>query len=267
MSDSLYLIKIPFLIDSLVRVAVQRRLNLRELDLGYLAHSVLREMWQEKAPAPFVLRERSNRIEAWGYSTAPAERLKEHAEAFADPSLTAALDGGIDAVASREMPAFSAGKRLGFMLRVCPVVRLSGGRGGKKGREVDAFLARCWAVGPEEKVSREEVYIDWLKTRLSPQRAGVRLEMVKIDAFGRERMVRRTQRGADGERRGRTIERPDVRLSGEIVVENSALFADTLRRGVGRHKAFGFGMVLLVPPGSAWDAPGDAVEYRREARC
>lgn len=263
MADSINLVRVPFRVEALVRLAKQRRLPIRELDDGYLAHSILRELWQENAPAPFVLRERSNRMEAWGYSAATAAKLQDHARAFGDPSLLAALDGGLDAIASKVVPSFPAGKRVGFMVRVCPVVRLSNGRGGKKGREVDAFLARCWQVGKDVVVSRECVYREWLQTRFTPDRVGVRLERVIVDAYQRERFVRRTQPGSDGTRRGASIERPDVRLSGELVVENSDLFSEMLRRGVGRHKAFGFGMVLLVPPGQAWDAPGDA---RAEAR-
>jgi CRISPR system Cascade subunit CasE len=47
----------------------------------------------------------------------------------------------------------------------------------------------------------------------------------------------------------RTHEKPDVTLRGRLSITDSAAFADLLRRGVGRHKAFGFGMLLLRPPG------------------
>lgn len=257
MADALHLVKVPFRTDGLVGLAKRRRLPLHTLDEGYLAHAVLREVWQQDAPAPFVLQSAGRVVEAWGYSKAGQRQLQEHAATFGDPTLIAAVDGGVEAIAAKQMPELAAGKRVGFLLRTCPVVRLSSGRGGKKGREVDAFLARCWAAGSDVSVSREAVYREWLAARLVPERSGARLGRVAVDAFQRERFVRRTQANGGTNRRGKTIERPDVRLSGELIVEDSALFRETLRRGIGRHKAFGFGMLLLVPPGRSWKAPGD----------
>lgn len=257
MPEMLNLVKVPFRINGLMRIAKERRIPLRDLDDGYLAHAVLRELWQEQAPSPFLLRGKRGRIEAWGYSSATADDLEKHASAYGDPGLVAALDGGCEAIVSKPMPSFSKEKRLGFLIRACPVVRLSGGRGGKRGREVDAFLARCWVVGDGVSVAREEVYRDWLCGRLTPERAGASIERVTVDAFQRERFVRRTQTERNGSRRARRIERPDVRLSGELVVQDSARFRETMRHGIGRHKAFGFGMLLVVPPGRSWEVRGD----------
>lgn len=255
MPERLHLVRVPFRVDALVRLARMRGVSVRNLDEGYFAHSILREIWQEIAPAPFLLRGGGNALQAWGYSIADHEQLRERA-ARAEPHLIGALDGGPSAVESKAIPSFAAGKRIGFLVRVCPIVRLSNGRGGKKGREVDAFLARCWASGDDQVVSREATYSEWFADRVTPQRSGFRVERVSVDAFQRERFVRRTQRGSDGVRRGKTIERPDVRLSGELVVENPDLFAETLGRGIGRHKAFGFGMLLLARPGESWEPPG-----------
>lgn len=248
--DPFYLVRVPFRADGMVRVARRRGLPLRHLDDGYLAHCILRELWQGDAPAPFELRGRARQADAWGYASKTADELIEHARAFGDPALLDALDGGCEQIVSKAMPEFARGSRLGFRLRVCPVVRLSNGCGGDAGREVDAFLARCWSVGDGVPVSRESVYRDWLASRLTAERAGVRLEQLAIEAFQRGRFVRRSQ-GSGGDRVARMIERPDLRVCGELTVEDSARFAATLRRGIGRHRAFGFGMLLLVPPGRA----------------
>ena len=45
----------------------------------------------------------------------------------------------------------------------------------------------------------------------------------------------------------RTIVGPDVVLKGRLQVDDSDAFTQLLRRGIGRHRAFGFGMVLLKP--------------------
>jgi len=41
--------------------------------------------------------------------------------------------------------------------------------------------------------------------------------------------------------------------TGVLQVRDSAAFAALLARGIGRHRAFGFGMLLLKPAAAAWD--------------
>jgi CRISPR system Cascade subunit CasE len=70
------------------------------------------------------------------------------------------------------------------------------------------------------------------------------------------RRARLARRGAPDEagRRALTVEGrqgggPDVILAGELTVADAEGFLALLARGVGRHRAFGFGMLLLSPPG------------------
>jgi CRISPR system Cascade subunit CasE len=49
------------------------------------------------------------------------------------------------------------------------------------------------------------------------------------------------------EARRSVIGRRDVTFEGELQVADAAAFAALLARGVGRHRAFGFGMLLLRP--------------------
>jgi CRISPR system Cascade subunit CasE len=44
------------------------------------------------------------------------------------------------------------------------------------------------------------------------------------------------------------VERPQALFGAEAVVVDGERFADLLARGIGRHRAFGFGMVLVAPP-------------------
>jgi CRISPR system Cascade subunit CasE len=248
MPETLHLVKVPLHPEKLMPVARDRGLPIRELDEGYLAHVVLRELWQDAAPAPFVIRASGRALDAWGYSRSDAGTLIDHAAAFGDPSLLAAV-GDIRQIASKPMPRFDPGKRIGFALRACPVVRLSGAkRGHRTGAEVDAFLARCFAVDQGAPVSREEVYRQWLTRAVSrPTATGVRVTRVDIAGMSRGRLLRRTQEGG---RRTRRVERPDVRFEGELVVEDGDLFLAYLAHGVGRHRAFGFGALMLTPPGA-----------------
>ncbi|MGC4121408.1 MAG: type I-E CRISPR-associated protein Cas6/Cse3/CasE [Myxococcales bacterium] len=250
MADTLHLIKVPLRADKLAEVARRRQIPLRDLDDGYLAHCILKELWQDKAPGPFVLRGSGRHVDVWGYSHADAAALAAHARSFGDPSLLGVIDD-LGAIASKAMPVFESGQRIGFHLRSCPVVRLAKGAGGHRaGAEVDAFLARCFKVGKEVAVSREEVYREWLLARLGgPEESGVQVERVGVAAFARECLTRRTHAE---EREAKRLERPDVRFDGDLVVADGARLAKLIERGVGRHRAFGFGALVVVAPGTPY---------------
>ncbi len=73
------------------------------------------------------------------------------------------------------------------------------------------------------------------------------VEAVSVEAFHLSRVYRRAQGGA---RKGHTLQRPDVVYRGTVQVTDPDAFHAWLRRGVGRHRSFGFGMVLLERPSS-----------------
>jgi len=248
MTEALYLVKVPLLAERLASVARRKHVPLRDMDEGYLAHCVMRELWHDHAPAPFVLRGRGRVLEAWGYSCCPAATLVGHTRVLGAGAAVAIAD--LDAIASKAVPRFDTGRRLGFLLRACPVVRLAAAtHGHKAGAEVDAFLARCFSLDANVAVSREAVYREWLTSRLGNETTGARVQEVRIAAMSRERVVRRTQ-GDD--RTPRRLERPDVRFEGTLVVTDTERFLDCLAHGVGRHRAFGFGALMLVPPGTSF---------------
>lgn len=249
MREGLCLVRIPILAGQLARVARRKHVPLREMDEGYLCHCVMRDLWQERAPAPFLLRGRGRILEAWGYSECDATELVEYAREHPDQTALAAI-ADLAAVASKPIPLLPVGQQIGFLLRACPVVRLATARAGHKaGAEVDAFLARCFRLGPNVVVSREEVYREWLAERLNTETSGVAVGAVRVDAVSRERLVRRTQ--AD-ERVPNRIQRPDVRFSGVLTITDTNRFLEIIARGVGRHRAFGFGALILVPRGTSW---------------
>jgi CRISPR system Cascade subunit CasE len=243
-----HLLRIPLDPANLYRVAASRGISGRTLDSGYFAHCITREIWQERAPAPFVLRGNGRRLDIWGYSCSSAEELLSHLEAFADPLLCKAI-GDRHELSSRKMPIFKEGQRIGFQLRACPVVRLSkASYGHNAGSELDAYKHHVLQLGTPE-IDREEVYRRWLIRRLNAtDLTGVTVNNVKIAGFSSEALVRRTQ----GETREAVrLLRPDVHFEGEITVQKGEVFNDLLIHGVGRHKAFGFGALIVVPPGSA----------------
>ena len=104
-------------------------------------------------------------------------------------------------------------------------------------------------------LERGEVYAAWLRDQLDPPagasmpwHGAVDLLDVQLQQFRRLHVLRRTQRSdAGGERAAHAVEGPEAMLSGALRVRDSDAFSKLVARGVGRHRAFGFGMLLLRP--------------------
>ena len=99
-----------------------------------------------------------------------------------------------------------------------------------------------------EPASRAQVYVQWLLFQLKREGAAQAVpETLNLIGFRRVLAVRQSRTGKD--QRRQDVERPDALVSGELVVSDPDAFARLLARGIGRHRAFGFGMLLLRPPG------------------
>lgn len=239
----------------------QRWMGMRRLqDPDHGMHCLLTECFgRDLAPRPFraIFPRGSSRGCLYGYGLAGADDLREAAGAYADPLQARIIPPhGID---SKPMPAeWAAGKRLGFEVRVRPIVRLekdtsripSGVQrafkegGLRPGKECDAFLWEA-ITHPEKggmERSREQVYTDWLRKQLET-RGGATLESATLASFQRTRAVRRL--------RGTYSEGPDALMRGTLEVTDGPAFARLLAGGVGRHRAYGYGMLLLRPAGRA----------------
>jgi len=155
----------------------------------------------------------------------------------------------LDRLESKAMPgAWAEGRRLGFDLRVRPVRRLksTGGNGEtafRKGAELDAFQVEALRRHPDnpdgmeqDGQTREAVYMDWLAERLEPA-AELDRKATRLVRFQRLR-VSRGNAGPEG---------PDATFHGALTVTDPERFKVLLAKGVGRHRAYGFGMLLLRP--------------------
>ena len=92
-------------------------------------------------------------------------------------------------------------------------------------------------LSPETRLEREDVYGRWLQSQMQ-RNSGCTLGEVKLSEFGLETL----------RRRGNTrLVRPNVVLEGSLSIIDPAEFRRLLVRGIGRHRAFGFGMLLLRP--------------------
>lgn len=241
----LYMVRMRARADRLMALGRRRRLPLRETDLGYLVHSQLGGLFGDRAPAPFaVTDDRGRWLTVLAYGDRSDAELEDHARAFSDPAIYATLEW--ESFSSKPMPErWARGRRLAFELRACPIVRLASAGPShttSKRPELDAFLARCTRE-PDRRHDRQEVYREWLEAQLDRQ-GGARPVSISIEGYKRERLLRPTHRQKS---RFHRVERPDVTFSGELEVIDEAGFGALVRRGVGRHRAFGFGMLLLQP--------------------
>lgn len=216
-------------------------------DLAFIAHRLLSSLFGERTVQPFrLLADQHRKVILLGYTTSTVEALRIHAQEFADPLAHASVAWPV--FAAKEMPdQWESGRRLGFEVRLCPVVRLASARtvdwkGEERtlpaGAEIDAFIHSRHLNG-DPQASRDSVYRAWLQQRLG--KAADLLE-VRLRSFRRLRLVRRTHLPT---RTSHLLERPDTLLAGTLSVGDPDAFHRLLVHGVGRHRAYGFGMVLL----------------------
>ena len=244
---SLHLLKMRPDRAALARWGYRGGLVLRGGDLGYALHAALSGAFGGRAPRPHRLIERSVEAVLYGYTREPADAMIAYARAVADPELMAVL--GIEAALSKEMPkTWRRGDRFGFEVRVRPVIRQDREGDRTRSRELDAFqaAAESAAATPDARPAdgdgptRQGIYADWLAARFE---GACRLaDRPRLIAFHRTRVARR-----DGNRVLRESEGPDAVLDGLLEVTEPEAFGRLLAEGIGRHRAFGFGMVLLRP--------------------
>ena len=261
---------------------VRAEINLREFnrwmgskrlqDPDHAMHCLLKECFGKLAPKPFrlIAPRGDTRGYLYGYSAFGADALRDAADIYACPLQSRILP--VHCLDSKTMPqSWRKGLELGFEVRIRPVVRLMKdpslrtrnpiherlfkvrrlqGEGGpevkpRRGKECDVFLweAMRHPNKGEFQGSREQVYSEWLSGQLARLGgASLDLERTKLISFQRTRAYRK-RRGS------RYSEGPDAVVRGVFTVTNSEAFTALLARGVGRHRAYGYGMLLLRPAG------------------
>ena len=245
MSAPLHLVRIPLRGERLFEFARRRGLNTWELDQGYAVHCALRELFGDIAPQPFALDTRNGPIQpVLGYTTADRPTLEDTARLKADPWLWEHLVLWND-LAAKPMPtSWREGQRVDFSVRATPIGRAATDHAHhRKGSEVDVFLL-AGRARPDEVLNRETIYQEWFASQVA-RLGGARIEHTEVSSFQIDQLSRRHH--ADDQRK-RLKGRPDVTFTGTLTVTDPTAFTALLARGVGRHRAFGFGMLLLRPP-------------------
>ena len=236
----------------LARISLDRRATIRaaargrarSADPGYLLHSALSLVFassDEPAEVPFScyawddLREqnmswqdRGRMLPLLAYAACDADALRSR---MGHPDLVQSLE-------TKRAPELPVGASCGFRVRVCPVVRTRRGadgvsRGRKvKSRELDAFTH---AQIEQPDITRDEAYAQWLRKQLAE---AAEVTQCGVTELRTDRMHRKG---------GGPFAHSNVVLEGTVQVTDAAAFSAVLARGVGRHRTFGFGMLLLRP--------------------
>jgi CRISPR system Cascade subunit CasE len=229
---TLHLIRFPLHPPRLLRFAFEHGIRQEDETLGYTLHAWLAALFGEAAPKPF--RYFDARQEVLAYARQEASQLLARAEARGQLAALAALD--VSKVGSKPLPeGWKAGQRFHVEVLTCPVSR-------REGEEKDVFLRAVETLG-EAAPPRSEVYRQWF---LRQWQGVVTFESLEI--LGMSARVRQLRRARNGSNRLKIVERPQALFSGKVIVRDPERFSGLLSRGIGRHRAFGFGMVLLAPP-------------------
>jgi CRISPR system Cascade subunit CasE len=243
MSNDLHLIRLSPNLSRLLPWAQRRGLvpDRGQGDLGYAFHAALRAAFANRAPQPFSYRVGQGLL---AYTI--------HAEAIrlAVPGATPEMIDILGLNGTSQLQGFrirpfptiwKVGQSLSFEVRVRPVVR-------REDKEVDSFLSAA-DRSPNAELSREAVYIEWLKRQF---KSVADLLEVHMSQFSLSTVVRRGSLQPEGSRPKFAVQGPDAVFTGVLRVVDGAGFALLVARGIGRHRAFGYGMLLLKPADTVW---------------
>lgn len=194
------------------RWAHRRRLS----DNDSASHAFITELFGRQVLQPYRLYENDRELTLYAYTDHTDDALCAAMQITGTPDV---LDIVAQRPRTKEMPTLNIGARVGFDLRFAPV------------RRIGSVERDAHAGGSS---SREDDYLKWLATKIQPA--------AELEDFRMHRFQTRHSRRAK-----MRVQLPDVVAHGTVRVTDAEAFEVLLRGGVGRHKAYGYGMLLLRP--------------------
>lgn len=256
----LAVVRVAFSRFDLARIG-KRILPGEQADSGYITHCALTGLWGDRAPRPFMLeheRITSSHLPVLGYVNVPAEYVRQDQIDQLRSELVdmAKISASVDCFNSVDWSAFQAkplpsrwtnGRFFQFRTRCCPIQRI-------QGRDRDVYSPRRGTYDVSDR-DRARAYQLWLASLL--ERDGiVRVHNTNLLSWKKTKVFRRTQRKFEVNeyetthgfaRRPVVFEIPEATFNGLLEIVDADRFNEFLRRGVGHHRGFGYGMITLTP--------------------
>jgi len=197
---------------------------------GYAWHALLGAAFGTTAPRPFRV-------------LAGAADLQILAYAIQKPVMTDDREAiaAIGPAEMKPMPMLRQGLRLSVAARLRPVVRTDANGDRRRSVEMDVYH---WTRKREGgNPDPETVYANWSQALL--ERNGVNVESIRLVRKRFEPVLRRPRQ--EGGRTRTLVQGTSIEIEGIVKITDASLFSQAVAGGVGRHKAFGYGMLLLRP--------------------
>lgn len=205
-------------------------------DENVVIKTVLSECFAGPLVRPWsVIAKHAMTVTIAGYAQQSEQELNAR-RALALPSLQQSVSQPIGV----PLPSFEAGQRLSFYTRIVPTMHV---RQGERTITRDAFLVAV-DRSPDRTVNREEAYVEYLKERLT----GAEVEKATLSNFKLSPVARRHAKSEAG---WRLHTAPIAELTGILNVTDALAFGAAIADGIGRQRAYGYGMLLLRPPQKA----------------
>lgn len=216
-------------------------------DLGYGLHAATRAALGGLAPKPFALQRNGQSSRLVGYVAAPPDAIGRAISLQGlDCDVADALR--LSHWKGRELPQdWRPGERLRFEVHAAPIVRTRTAMSNAYVEQDAAFHPKFGQDATDaEPPTREETYGRWLANELARGNAAALLHHELI-SFSYQSVLRRHATNAAGKRPARSSQLPATTFRGLLEVRDGAAFHALIARGLGRHRAFGFGCLLLAP--------------------
>ena len=235
--SKLHLMKAKLNMVNLARYAAEQGHS----DPDRTAHCLMIESFGKcQTPRPFVIKTMLHNGVLHGtvlaYTPLAADELQKAAERHQKLAHAAVMDP--TGIATTEVPEhWTKGQTLQFEVRVRPTKRSSSRDMEHPNSERDIYLAAG------KNTSRAEVYYKWISGMMQRQGAlSAAPESMTMTQFA----MRDTQR----QRSSKRTKGPDATIRGAAVVVDPERVKSALIDGMGRHKGYGYGMLLLRPIGN-----------------
>ena len=171
------------------------------------------------------------------YTPQPPDEMRDRVQIFASPLQLGCLD--LDGMESKAMQQrfWRPGMRMGFEVTVRPMMRPKGRRRG----EVDVYRI-AQRKSSRWHLSREDAYRAWLADEMG-RRGGVTVEKSEVSQY---RIYPDRNDGIESD--GPLRPGPRVVMQGILAIGCPESFQTMLRRGIGRYRTYGYGLVQLRQP-------------------